>query len=209
MITLHAETRDVKVNPKIIRKQGKIPAVFYGQGQESTSVSVERLPFIKLLEQAGESTIFSLVTPKGTFNALIHDVALDPVLGDPIHVDFYITAKGHKLEVDVPLHFVGTAPVEKEGGIVVRVLHEVRISALPEKLPAHITVDLGTLASLDAQITVADLDLGEGVSALVALTELVAVVSRPSEEPETSTAEPDLASIEVEKKGKKEDEETA
>lgn len=199
----------MKVNPKIIRKQGKIPAVFYGQGQESTSVSVERLPFIKLLEQAGESTIFSLVTPKGTFNALIHDVALDPVLGDPVHVDFYITAKDHKIEVDVPLHFVGTAPVEKDGGIVVRVLHEVRISAFPDKLPAQITVDLETLSSLDAQITVADLDLGEGVSTHVASTELVAVVSRPSEEPEATTAEPDLASIEVEKKGKKEDEEAA
>ena len=84
-----------------------------------------------------------------------------------------------------------------------------RISAFPDKLPAQITVDLETLSSLDAQITVADLDLGEGVSTHVASTELVAVVSRPSEEPEATTAEPDLASIEVEKKGKKEDEEAA
>jgi large subunit ribosomal protein L25 len=207
MITLNAEARNVKVNPKIIRRGGKIPAVFYGQGQESTPIMVERLPFIKLLEQAGESAIFSLVTPKGTFNALIHDVGLDPVLGDPIHVDFYITAKDHKLSVDVPLQFVGTAPVEKDGGVIVRVMHELRVDALPAKLPQHITVDLAMLDAMGAQIVVGDLVLGDGVTAHGAPTDLVAMVSAQREEEEAPVSAPDIASIEVEKKGKKEEEE--
>ena len=81
----------MKVNPKMIRKQGKIPAVFYGAGQETTSISVGRAEFTKALKDAGESSIISLKTPKGALDALIHDVALDPVMGDPIHVDFCIT----------------------------------------------------------------------------------------------------------------------
>ena len=199
----------MKVNPKIIRRNGQIPAVFYGQGQVSTPISVDKLTFVKLLEKVGESTIFSLVTPKGTFDALVHDVALDPVLGDPVHVDFYITAKDHKIQVDVPLEFVGVAPVEKVGGMAVRIMHELRVEALPAKLPQHITVDLSVLDGVVNHITVGDLKLPEGVVAHVAATEIVATISGQHEEPTTPAAPVDLSSIEVQEKGKKEEEESA
>ena len=205
MITINAEARDVKVNPKMIRKQGKIPAVFYGAGQETTSISVVRAEFIKALKDAGESSIISLKTPKGALDALIHDVALDPVMGDPIHVDFYITSKDHKLEVDVPLEYIGVAPAEKLGGVVVKVMHEMRIESLPATLPHLITVDLAVLTELNSHLLVKDLVLPVGVKALVPPTEVIALVSQPQVEKEPSAA-PDLASIEVEKKGKKEEE---
>ncbi|OGZ19608.1 MAG: hypothetical protein A2494_02370, partial [Candidatus Lloydbacteria bacterium RIFOXYC12_FULL_46_25] len=205
MITIDAKLRDVKVNPKMIRKEGDIPAVFYGAGQASTPISVEKARFLKVLEEAGESTIISLKTPSGVLEALIHDVDLDPIIGDPIHIDFYIVTKGHKLEVDVPLEFVGVAPAEKLGGIVTKVLHDLSIEALPAKLPQSITVDLSKLTALDSHITVGDLDLGDGVKALIAATEIVANISLPREEEETPVATADLSAIEVEKKGKKEE----
>lgn len=208
MITLVAELRDVKVNPKVIRRQGKIPAVFYGNGKESTPIMVDAPVFKKVYEEAGESTIISLETPKGKLEALIHDVALDPVIGNPIHIDFYIVAKDQKLQVDVPIEFIGSAPAEKLGGIVMKVMHEIRIEALPAKLPSHITVDLSQLVDMESSITVADLSLGEGVRALVPLTETVAGVTVPHEEEEVVAAPIDLSAIEVEKKGKKEEEGT-
>ena len=204
MITINAEARDVKVNPKMIRKQGKIPAVFYGAGQETTSISVGRAEFIKALKDAGESSIISLKTPKGALDALIHDVALDPVMGDPIHVDFYITSKDHKLEVDVPLEYIGIAPAEKLGGVVVKVMHEMRIESLPATLPHQLTIDLSVLTELNSHILVKDLVLPSGVKSLAPATEVVALVSQPQIEKEPEPA-PDLASIEVEKKGKKEE----
>lgn len=207
MITLDAELRDVKVNPKIIRRAGKIPAVFYGNGKESTPIAVDAPRFEKVYDEAGESTIISLKTPKGTLDALIHDVALDPVIGNPIHIDFYVVAKDQKLSVDVPIEFIGVAPAEKLGGIVMRIMHEVRVEALPSKLPSRITVDLAKLVDMESSITVADLDLGEGVRALVPLTETVAGVTEPQEEEEVVAAPVDLSVIEVEKKGKKEEEE--
>ena len=206
MITIDAELRDVKVNPKMIRKEGKIPAVFYGAGQVSTAVAVDKARFLKVLEEAGESSIISLKTKNGALDALIHDVELDPIIGDPIHVDFYIVTKGHKLEVDVPLEFVGVAPAEKLGGIVMKVLHELPIEALPSQLPAHIIVDLSQLIDLESHITVADLKLGDGVKARISDTEVVARVTIPKEEEEIVSVPADLAAIEVEKKGKKEEE---
>jgi large subunit ribosomal protein L25 len=205
MITLGAELRDVKVNPKMIRRTGKIPAVFYGNGKESTPIAVDAAVFTKVYNEAGESTIIALETPKGTLDALIHDVALDPVIGNPIHIDFYIVAKDQKLQVDVPLEWIGVAPAEKLGGIVMKTMHELRIEALPAQLPAHITVDLSRLVDMESSITVADLLLGEGVKALVPLTETVAGVTESQEE-EVVVAPVDLSAIEVEKKGKKEEE---
>ena len=205
MITLTAESRDVKVNPKMIRKQGKIPAVFYGSGQESTSIQVDKIAFMKVLSEAGESSIISLKTPKGILDALIHAVHLDPVLGDPIHADFYITAKDQMIEVDVPLEFIGVAPAEKLGGIVMKLMHELRVEALPAKLPQHLTVDLSTLTQLDSHIIVSDVMLSDGVRALLTPTELVAVITMPKEE-EEEAAPMDLSAIEVEKKGKQEGE---
>lgn len=206
MITLNAELRDVKVNPKMIRKQGKIPAVFYGKGKESTPIVVDSLAFGKVYDEAGESTIIALYTPKGTFDALIHDVALDPVIGSPVHIDFYVVAKDQKLQVDVPIEFVGIAPAEKLGGVVMKIMHELRVEALPAKLPQHIVVDLSRLVDMESSITVADLALGDGVKALVPLTETVAGVTVAKEEEEIPVAPIDLSAIEVEKKGKVEEE---
>ncbi|OGZ07238.1 MAG: hypothetical protein A2942_03840 [Candidatus Lloydbacteria bacterium RIFCSPLOWO2_01_FULL_50_20] len=206
MITLNAELRDVKVNPKMIRRDGKIPAVFYGNGKESTTIAVDAPVFKKVYEEAGESTIISLKTPKETLDALIHDVALDPVIGNPIHVDFYVVSKDQKLEVDVPLEFIGVAPAEKLGGIVMKTMHEIRIEALPSKLPQHITVDLSKLVDMESSITVADLDLGDGVKPLVSLHDTVASVTEPQEEEEAPVAPIDLDAIEVEKKGKRDEE---
>ncbi len=207
MITLRAETRDVKVNPKMIRKGGKIPAVYYGPGQSSTPISVDRLKFEKVHHEAGESTVFTLETDNGRLDALIHDVDLDPVMGDPVHADFYIVAKDRKVEVDVPLEFVGVAPAEKLGGVVLKVLHEITVSALPSKLPHEIVVDLEKLVDMESDITIVDLALPEGVT-IVGLRpeDVIASVTEPAKEEEILAAPVDLSAIEVEKKGKKEEE---
>lgn len=205
MITLEAELRDVKVNPKIVRKAGKIPAVYYGRGKSSTSIAVDERKFDKVYEEAGESTIISLKTPDGDLDALIHDVALDPVVGRPIHIDFYVVSKDQKLEVDVPIDYTGIAPAEKIGGIVMKVMHEVRIEALPSKLPSSISVDLSVLTDMNSSITIADLKLPEGVRVLVPANEAVAVVTKPKEEEEAPPTPIDLSTIEVEKKGKQEE----
>lgn len=205
MITLNAEVRDVKVNPKMIRKQGLIPAVYYGSGKPSTAISINKKEFVKAFKEAGESALLSLKMGATSLDVLIHDVALDPVIGDPIHADLYVVAKDHKIEVDVPLEFVGIAPAEKLGGIVLKVMHELRIESLPGKLPQHLTVDLAALVDLQSQITVADITLGDGVRSLVPLHEVVAAITLPQEESEQPATAPDLSAIEVEKKGKKEE----
>mgnify|MGYP003395291937 FL=1 len=183
-------------------------AVFYGKKQASTSVSVRLQDFIKVWNEAGETSVITLTTPEhGELEALIHDIDFDPVKEIPRHADFYVFEKGHKVKIEVPLEFVGVAPAVKDlGGILIKVLHEVRIEAMPKDLPKELEVDISSLVNFDSQIVVADITMPEGVKMLDGQDEVVALVSEPKEEVIEDAAPVDLSSIEVEKKGKKEEE---
>ncbi len=206
MITLDIETRDVKVNPKHVRNAGRVPGVYYGRGTASTNISVAKLPFAKALAEAGESTIVSLKLGKESIDALIHDVDLDPVTGEPRHVDFYIVSKDRVVEVAVPIEYIGEAPVEKLGGVVMRVMHELEIEALPAALPHSIIVDISVLAKIGDHISVRDLKLPAGVTAVTPESETIVLAEAPREEKEEEVKPVDLSAIEVEQKGKKEEE---
>lgn len=208
-LTIKAEKRDT-LGKKLeaSRLQGKLPVVIYGRKEASTSFFVDLSEFRRVFKEAGESTILKLDTTDGMKDVLIHDVQFHPVSGEPIHADFYAIEKGKKVEVHVPIVFTGeeVAPAVKElGGNLVKVMHELEVEALPEDLPHEIVVDVTSLINFESQIHVKDISLPKGVTALAEPDEVVVLVEEVKEEEVVS--EPiDLASIEVEKKGKKEEE---
>ncbi len=202
MITLKVEKRDMNESLGEIRKAGKMPAVFYGKKEASTPIQLSYAIFEKTLKQAGESTILHLEGNDIDVDVLIHDVDLDPVTDKPRHADFYAIEKGKKLEIKIPLEFIGVAPAVKDlGGILVKVMHEVEIEALPKDLPHKLEVDISTLATFDSTITAADIKLPEGVILKVKPEDVVASVYEPKEEV-VEVAPVDLSTIEVAKKGK-------
>lgn len=205
MLTLKAEIRDLNTQPDQIRKAGKVPAVFYGKKEASTPISIGKIDFLKVWREAGESSVVTLDTPEGEKESLIHDVDLDPVTGQPRHADFYVFEKGHKVEVAIPLEFVGVSSAVKDlGGTLVQVVHELKIEAMPKDLPHNIEVDISSLAQFGDQILAKDIKLPSGVELKLAPEDVIATVSAPREEKEEESAPVDLSSIEVEKKGKEE-----
>lgn len=208
MTTLNANVRELinKAENKSLRESGKIPAVFYGFKKDVTSLSVDKKEFAQVLKQAGETSTITLKTPNGDFNAMIHDVQFDPVKGDVTHVDFLSVDMNKSIEVEVPLEFVGESQAVKDGGVLVKVMHELSVMSLPANIPQHIEVDLSKLSAIDDIITLGDLKLPAGVKFTEDdLTVVVASVTSQQEEVDTQT-EINLDSIEVEKKGKKEEE---
>lgn len=190
-----------------IRTNGMIPAVLYGARVENTSLSVPRVEFEKIFKIAGESNTISLKIEEKTVDVLIHDVQVDPIRGFPIHVDFLAIDMNKSITVTVPLSFIGVAPAEKNGlGTLVKVAHEIEIEALPKDLPHDIEVDISTLETLENQIHAKDLKLPTGVTLVTDEDEVIALVATVAEEKEETPV--DLSSIEVEKKGKKEEEPT-
>ncbi len=210
MSLINAEARDLNIKIDALRKSGKIPAVFYGSGKDSTSISISTIEFKKVWRTAGESSAVKVSYPDGStqkeIDALIHDVQLDPVTDEPIHVDFLAIDMKKKIKVNVPLMFEGISNAVKSGaGNLVKVLHEIEIEALPADLPHNLIVDISKLETLSDNVAVSDIKLPAGVVAITPSHEVVASVVAQVEEKE-ETVPVDLTAIEVEKKGKKEEE---
>lgn len=207
MFTLEAKPRTDKDSLVFLRKQGQMPAVFYGLGKQSTPVTIDEVEFKKVWKKAGESSTVTLETSEGKVETLIHDVQFDPVSGMPLHADFLAIDTKKVIQISVPLEFVGDAPAVKAGGILVKVLHDIEIEALPANLPHEISVDISALTDAHSHISVGDLKLPAGVAAVTPAEEVVASITQAVEEQEAAPV--DLSAIEVEQKGKKEEEPAA
>lgn len=207
MLTLKVEKRNEGGgSAAVIRRAGSIPAVVYGAHQASMPILVSAIAFEKALKEAGEATVISLTGVGAALPALIHEVDFNPLTNRPRHVDFYAVTKGEKVEVAIPLTFVGESPAVDAGANLVKVLHEVEVEADPMNLPSTIEVDLSVLQAIDDQIHAKDLSLPAGVALVTDPEEVVALVQEVASE-EAAAAPADIASIEVEKKGKEEEQE--
>lgn len=191
-----------------LKKEGEIPAVFYGFGKETTSISIPIPAFKKVWREAGESSAVSISMEGGeAVDVLIHEVQTDPVTDEPIHVDFLVIDMKKKITVKVPLEFVGVSNAVKNGiGNLVKVLHEIEVEALPKDLPHNLEVDISSLETLLNQVLISDIKLPAGVVAITGAHDVVASIVAQVEEKEEVAPVADLSAIEVEKKGKKEEE---
>ena len=204
MLTLHAQERNPKDSVQFIRKQGNMPAVIYSGGKETTLITIVQKDFLKIYKQAGESTTVSIDLNGKEINTLIHDSEFDPVTGMPAHADFLIVDMKKTVTVSVPLEFTGISPAAKSGlGILVKVMHEIEVSALPADIPHTVIVDISGLDTLESQITAADITLPKNVTLKTKSSEIVASIAEQKEEKEESSV--DISKIEVQKKGKKEE----
>lgn len=202
-VSLQVTSRDGTAS---VDRTTQVLGVVYGPKQEPISVAIDRAAFERLYKDAGESTIISLEGVGESLEVLIHDVAFDPVKSMVRHVDFYAIERGKELTVDVPLEFVGASPVDENDGVLTKVLHEVEVTCRPSNLPHSIDVDVSVLTEVDAQIKVKDIVLPEGVKIENDPEDVVAIMAPIEEEPEEPVAPVDMASIEVEQKGKEEQE---
>jgi large subunit ribosomal protein L25 len=202
-INLKAEKR-VKIGKlESLRKEGLMPAVFYGHKKEATPIQIKKIDFIKAWKNAGESTVVKLETPEGDIEALIHDVDHDPLTGEPRHADFYVFEKGHKVEIAVPIEFVGISVAVKDlGGSLMKILHEIKVKAEPANLPHKIEIDISPITELEGQILAKDIKLPHGVELAEHAEEVVVTVATPKAEKVEEEKPVDLSAIEVEKKGK-------
>ncbi len=207
MLKLGAEKRDIFGKElKTARQAGKMPVILYGAKDKALALMVATKEFKKILSQAGESTMITVDAGEVKKDVLIHEVAFHPVNGEPVHADLLVVDKTKTVEVDVPLRYEGVSPAVKDlGGTLVKVIHKLEIEVLPMDIPHDIEVDISTLAALDSQILVKDLKIPAGVKVLAEAETVVAAISVAKDEP-IDEAPVDLSTIEVEKKGKKEEE---
>ena len=205
MTTISANIRNASDKLETIRSAGNIPAVIYGVGiSEPVHVSVEREAFKKVWKAAGGSSPITLSVNGKNFDTLIHDFQIDPRTDNVIHADFLALDKSTKVTVNVELEFVGISPAVKSGmGTLEKVLYEIEVEALPVDLPKNIEIDITKLENIGDNIQVKDLSVSSKVEIKNDPEDIIVVITGLQSEVESADA--DLTSIEVEQKGKKEE----
>jgi large subunit ribosomal protein L25 len=191
MLALEVKPRDAKESAEVLRGRGAVPAVFYGPKESSTPIAVDALKLKHVWRDAGETTIITLTGVGENKDTLIRDVQFHPVTGSLLHADFYVLEKGKKIKIKVPLEFVGVAPAEKAGHILVKALHEVEIEVTPAELPHKLSVDLAVLIGVGDHITVADIALPPSASLITRADEIVASITEFKEEKAEITPPPE------------------
>ena len=182
MLVLEVKVRDGSDSADTLRKQGTVPAVFYGPKETTTPIAINALKLEHLWKEAGETTIVTLKGVGEDKDALIYDAQFHPVTGKLLHVDFYVLEKGKKVKIKVPLEFTGAAPAEKSGHIIIKALHEVEIEVAPQELPHNLPIDLSKLENVGDHITAREIKLPPSAVLITHADEIVASVKEFKEE---------------------------
>lgn len=200
-ITLQASKRNVSTKGALntMRREGKVPAIMYNQHGKSESISVNLREFSKISREISESSIVTLLIDGKEHSCFVKDRQLDLLTGNLIHVDFFEVEKNAVVHVRVPLHFVGTAPGIKLGGIFESPMHEVEVSALPGDIPQHIEVDVSNL-NVNESIHVKDIKVNNKIKLLSAPDIVVATVKYAKHETTAAEAAPAAESASTEEK---------
>jgi len=196
---------------KNIRSAGKIPGIVFGYGITPTPVEVNYNEFDKVWRRAGSNTIVKLTIDGETRNVLIHEPTLDPIKSTYQHIDFYAVRMDKKIKAEVPIEFLNEAPaVTNLDGILITNKDALEVECLPADLPHSFQVDLSSLKTFEDVIRVSDIKAPPGVEILAAAEDVIALVNPPRSEEELAAldeaVEENVEAVEVEEKGKIEEE---
>jgi large subunit ribosomal protein L25 len=173
-----------------LRREGRLPAVVFGHGAESQPLTVDAHEFDLLRRHVGASTLVDLsVDGKKPKPVILHGVQVHPLSRRPIHVDLFAVRMTEEITVEVALVGTGTAPATEAGGTLMHNTTTVKVRALPDHLPETLHYDLSSLVDYDAALTVADLQVPEGVTVLADPSDVIAKVLAPRVEEVAEGAE--------------------
>jgi large subunit ribosomal protein L25 len=161
-----ARERVGKGSARALRREGKIPAVIYGDKQAPLSIAVNAKEVFLKLHAGGFKTHVAIVKVDGTpIKVLPRDYQLDPVRDTLVHVDFIRVTDSTKLTVNVPVQFINheVSPGLKRGGVLNVVAHEIKLNVTANAIPEHVVVDLQT-ADIGDSIHLSAVKLPEGAT---------------------------------------------
>lgn len=194
---------------KRIRKEGKIPGIFYSKQNKPIHIDVVDKALNPMVFTAKTHLISLEIEGHEEYECIIKDVQFDPVTDRVIHFDLLGLIKGEKIQLVIPVQLVGTPVGVKEGGIIQHVMHKLEVECLPRNIPEHIVIDVSGL-KLNDSIHVSDMhienveivDPKESLIVQVTHAKIQEVVAPPAEAVGEEPKEPEVIG-----KGKTEEEE--
>ncbi|MDK2767217.1 MAG: 50S ribosomal protein L25/general stress protein Ctc [Sphingomonas sp.] len=198
-LTLSAETRDRvgKGASRALRREGRVPAVIYGNNQEPTSIHLDERALYKALHTGHFMNSVVMIEGLGgkAIRTLPKDVSLDVVTERPVHVDFLRISEHATVTVSVPVVFADedASPGLKKGGVLNVVRHELEVVCDAAEIPSEITVSVKGL-DLGESLHISAVTLPKGVASAIEDRDFtIATIAAPaalvSEQAEAAEAE--------------------
>ena len=201
---LKAEAREQvgKGSARAVRRDGKVPAVIYGDKQPPLSIALSYKDVYYKIHGGGFLTTIATIEVAGTkIRVLPKDYQLDPVRDFPMHVDFLRVGKDTQVNVNVPVHFINEekSPGLKRGGVLNIVRHEVEFHCPADAIPDFITVDLSG-ADIGDSIHISSVALPNGVKPVIADRDftIATIAGSSAMKPETEETEDTAVEAEAE-----------
>ncbi|MCZ7535245.1 MAG: 50S ribosomal protein L25 [Acidimicrobiia bacterium] len=160
-----------------LRREGRVPAVVYGLGQDNVTVTVPARELGHILA-GGANTVVTLLLDGADQLTLVRQVQRHPVRGEYLHVDLVRVSADIAVTAEVPLHITGEPEGVKGGGMLEQQLFSVTVEAKPNAIPNSIECDASAL-DIGDQLHVSDLAIPAGVTLQHEADELVAQVIVP------------------------------
>ena len=162
-----------------LRKAGKVPAVVYGLGTDTLSVTVPARELQHILAgESGANTLITLDVDGDSVLTLARQIHRHPTRGELVHVDFIRISRDVAVSAEIPIHLIGEATGVKDGGLLEQLLFALTVEAMPGNIPVSIEIDVTELAIGD-QLRVEDIPLPEGVETQAESDFVVAQVAAP------------------------------
>jgi len=177
-----------------MRSHGKLPAVLYGHGGESVSLTLQA-PQLEAAIRHGQK----LVELKGgsSGQALIQHMQWDTFSSHVLHVDLMRVRAGERVQIEVPIEMRGMAPGAREGGVVEQLIHSVEIDVPIGQIPEKLHVNINDL-QLHQSIGITEIeDMPKDAKLITSSEEVVVQCTEPMEIPEEEEAELGAAEPEI------------
>jgi large subunit ribosomal protein L25 len=168
---LKAEARERvgKGSAREIRRNGKVPAVIYGDKQAPISITLDyKTLYYKIHEGGFKTTIANILLDGNSIQVLPKEYQLDPVTDKPVHVDFLRVSAKSVVNVHVPIHFLNedASPGIKRGGVLNIVRHDIELHVPANAIPEAIEIDL-TGTQIGDSIHISAVTLPKGATPVI------------------------------------------
>ena len=205
-LTLSAETRERagKGASRAMRREGRVPAVVYGNKEEPLAIHLEEKALIKAMSKGHfmNSVVMIEVASGGTARTLPKDVQFHPVTDRPLHVDFLRISEHSSVTVNVPIRFVDEEECRglKRGGALNAVRHEIEFVCDAAEIPDEIVISLKGL-NIGDSLHISAVTLPSGVQSAITDRDFTIATIVPSSgsvmEAEDAAAEAEVPADEV------------
>ncbi|MDI9468767.1 MAG: 50S ribosomal protein L25 [Bacillota bacterium] len=160
------------------RRAGRAVATVYGRGRESISVEIDERTVEYALRSLGMNGVFELaIAGEKPLQAMFRTVSRNPVRGSIQNLEIYALVAGQTVNVFVPVLLEGVEAVQQ--GTVLHILQHVEITAEPQNIPAHFSIDVSQMEIGDTR-SAGDLELAAGIELVTDPDETIVTVAAPT-----------------------------